>query len=57
MNGVSMDRELRKRHVRIWIVLGPILVAGLIVAIVLRPPALVLQESTVLDVDAEGGQP
>lgn len=52
-----MDRELRKRHVRIWIVLGPILVAGLIVAIVLRPPALVLQEGTVLDVDAQGGQP
>lgn len=52
-----MDRELRKRHVRIWMVLGPILVAGLIVAIVLRPPVLVHQEVPAVGIDSAGGQP
>lgn len=35
-----MNRELRKRHLRLWMLLGPILIAGVVVAIILRPPPL-----------------
>jgi hypothetical protein len=37
---LNMNRELRKRHLRIWSLLGPILIAGVVVALVLRPPSL-----------------
>ncbi len=35
-----MNQRLRKRHLRIWVLLGPILIAGVVVALVLRPPSL-----------------
>jgi len=41
-----MNRVLRKRHIRIWLLLGPILVAGVVSAIVLRPSALPSQNES-----------
>ena len=33
-----MNTKLRRRHARLWVVLGPLLIAGIVSAIVLRPP-------------------
>ena len=35
-----MDIGLRRRHLRIWIVLGPMLVVGAAVLLALRPPPI-----------------
>lgn len=35
-----MDSGLRQRHLRLWIVLGPMLVIGAAVLLALRPPLL-----------------
>jgi len=32
-----MDRPLRRRHARLWLLLAPILVVGIIMLIALRP--------------------
>jgi hypothetical protein len=32
-----MDRPLRRRHARLWLLLAPILVLGIILLIALRP--------------------
>lgn len=35
-----MDSGLRRRHLRLWIVLGPMLVIGAAVLLALRPPVI-----------------
>lgn len=35
-----MDSGLRRRHLRLWIVFGPLLVIGAAVLLTLRPPVL-----------------
>jgi cytochrome c-type biogenesis protein CcmE len=32
-----MDRSLRRRHARLWLLLAPVLVVGIIMLIALRP--------------------
>ena len=34
-----MDITLRARHLRLWVVLGPLLVIGTLMLLALRPPA------------------
>jgi len=35
-----MIRPLRRRHLQIWVLLGPVLLLGVIALLTLRPPAL-----------------
>lgn len=42
----QLNTQLRKRHLRIWFLLAPLLIVGVIAALIFRPPNLQLQPDT-----------
>lgn len=48
-----MNTQLRKRHLRIWILLAPLLIVGVIAAIIFRPPNLQFQSETTTNPGAQ----
>jgi hypothetical protein len=49
----QLNTQLRKRHLRIWILLAPLLIVGVIAAIIFRPPNLQFQSETTTNPGAQ----